>query len=102
MLEFQKSHRERLAANIEKKVRSICTSVEKKMIDPFPLYMFYSCEDPARAASFFVFFLFFFCFFFVFFCNMLTMLVSLTNNKNISLNLKNFKIKIEIYFQKRI
>ena len=52
MLEFQKSHRERLAANIEKKVRSICTSVEKKMIDPFPLYMFYSCEDPARAASF--------------------------------------------------
>ena len=52
VLEFQKSHRERLAANIEKKVRSICTSVEKKMIDPFPLYMFYSCEDPARAASF--------------------------------------------------
>ena len=93
MLEFQKSHRERLEANIEKKVRSICTSVEKKMIDPFPLYMFYSCEDPARAASFFFFF---------FFCNMLTMLVSLTNNKNISLNLKNLKIKIEIYFQKRI
>ena len=61
MLEFQKSHRERLAANIEKKVRSICTSVEKKMIDPFPLYMFYSCEDPARAASFF------FCFLFLFF-----------------------------------
>ena len=98
MLEFQKSHRERLAANIEKKVRSICTSVEKKMIDPFPLYMFYSCEDPARAASFF--FLFFFVLFF--FCNMLTMLVSLTNNKNISLNLKNLKIKTEIYFQKRI
>ena len=98
MLEFQKSHRERLEANIEKKVRSICTSVEKKMIDPFPLYMFYSCEDPARAASFF--FLFFFVLFF--FCNMLTMLVSLTNNKNISLNLKNLKIKTEIYFQKRI
>ena len=35
-------------------------------------------------------------------CNMLTMLVSITNNKNISLNLKNLKIKIEIYFQKRI
>ena len=100
MLEFQKSHRERLAANIEKKVRSICTSVEKKMIDPFPLYMFYSCEDPARAASFFVFL--FFLFLFLFFCNMLTMLVSLTNNKNISLNLKNLKIKTEIYFQKRI
>ena len=62
MLEFQKSHRERLEANIEKKVRSICTSVEKNMIDPFPLYMFYSCEDPARAASF-CFVLFFFCFF---------------------------------------
>ena len=92
MLEFQKSHRERVEANIEKKVRSICTSVEKKMIDPFPLYMFYSCEDPARAAIFFFFF----------FCNMLTMLVSLTNNKNISLNLKNLKIKTEIYFQKRI
>ena len=65
MLEFQKSHRERLAANIEKKVRSICTSVEKKMIDPFPLYMFYSCEDPARAASFFVFCFFLFLFFFL-------------------------------------
>ena len=35
-------------------------------------------------------------------CNMLTMLVSITNNKNISLNLKNLKIKIEKYFQKRI
>ena len=35
-------------------------------------------------------------------CNMLTMLVSIKNNKNISLNLKNLKIKIEIYFQKRI
>ena len=35
-------------------------------------------------------------------CNMLTMLVSIINNKNISLNLKNLKIKIEIYFQKRI
>ena len=35
-------------------------------------------------------------------CNMLTMLVSIINNKNISLNLKNLKIKTEIYFQKRI
>lgn len=35
-------------------------------------------------------------------CNMLTMLVSIINNKNIYLNLKNLKIKIEIYFQKRI
>ena len=33
------------------------------MIDPFPLYMFYSCEDPARAASFFLFFFVFFGFF---------------------------------------
>ena len=35
-------------------------------------------------------------------CNMLTMLGSLTNNNNISLNLKNLKIQIEIYFQKCI
>ena len=33
-------------------------------------------------------------------CNVLTMLVSIINNKNISLNLKNLKIKIEIYIIK--